>query len=51
MNRYIAPIDRSISPRVITNTWPAAMIAYGAKYGSSALMWPPLKKLVVLDAK
>ena len=36
-NRYIAPIERSISPQIITNTWPAAMIAYGAKNGSSVL--------------
>ena len=27
VNRYSAPIDRSISPSVITNTCPAAMIA------------------------
>jgi len=28
---YIAPIERSISPRIITNTSPAARIASGAK--------------------
>ena len=37
VNRYAAPIERSISPSVITNTCPAAMIARKQKYGSSDL--------------
>ena len=51
VNRYTAPTERSISPRIITNTSPAAMIASGAKYGSSDLKLSPLTKLLVVIAK
>ena len=46
-----APIDRSISPRIITNTSPAAMIAYGAKYGSRVLKFATVTKLLVVATK
>ncbi len=48
---YIAAIDRSISPRIITNTSPAARIAIGAKYGSSVSKLPAVKKLLVFAEK
>jgi hypothetical protein len=51
VNRYTAPTDRSISPLIITNTWPAAMIANGAKYGSSDLKLEPVANRLVEAAK
>ncbi len=50
-NRYIAAIERSISPRIITNTSPAARIAICAKYGRIVSKLPPLKKLSVFAEK
>ena len=50
-NRYMPPIDRSISPSVITNTSPAAMIASGAKYGRIVLKLPPVRKCEVVTLK
>ncbi len=46
-----APLDRSISPRIITNTSPAARIASGAKYGSRVLKLLPVKNVLVLAEK
>ena len=48
---YIAPIERSISPRIITNTSPAPRIASGAKYGSSVLKFSPVKNVLVFAEK
>ncbi len=50
-NRYIAAIDRSISPRIITNTSPAARIASGAKYGRIVSRLPPVKNVLVFAEK
>ncbi len=51
MARYIAPIDRSISPSVITNTSPIAMIPRKQKYGSRFLKFANVKKSLVVTPK
>ena len=51
MNRYTAPIERSISPLIITNTSPAAMIANGAKNGSRDLKLEPVVNRLAVVAK
>jgi hypothetical protein len=48
---YIAPIDRSTSPRMSTKTSPAPRIASGAKYGSRVLKFEPVKNELVFAEK
>ena len=50
-SRYVAPIDRSISPRIITNTSPAPRIANGAKNGSSVLKLALVRNVLVFSEK